>query len=355
MNKVYGALLILSSFTSLSDSIAQEKLNQVQIIGSHNSYKKAIEPALLNYLMERDSTKRLNGLQYEHIGIPEQLTMGLRNLEIDVYPDPKGGKYAKPKGLEMVAPEQAFDPEGLMKKPGFKVLHIPDIDFRSSAPTFEICLKQLHDWSLANPGHVPVFITLEPKDGEKNHLGTSPEPFTEKLFDDLDATIRKHLGADHLITPDMVRGDYKTLEAAVLAGNWPEMKQARGKFMFILDNTGKNREMYIKGHPSLKGRVLFVNAEPGTPEAAALLRNNPEDTSIPELVKKGYIVRTRADADTREARKNDYTHFHMAENSGAQIITTDYYKPSTFFPSTYQVKFEDGTYVRPNPVNSSLK
>ncbi|WP_207422249.1 phosphatidylinositol-specific phospholipase C1-like protein [Desertivirga brevis] len=350
MKNILAALLMLGPSALLSNALAQERLNQIQVIGSHNSYKKAIEPALLQYLMKGDSTKRLNSLQYEHITIPEQLKMGLRNLEIDVYPDSKGGKYAKPKGLEMVKAEQAFDPKGLMQKPGFKVLHIPDIDFRSSAPTFEICLKQLHDWSVANPGHIPVFITLEPKDGETNHLGTTPEPFTEQLFNELDAAIRKHLGADRLITPDMVRGNYNTLEAAVLAGNWPEMKQAKGKFLFILDNTGKNRDMYIKGHPSLKGRVLFVNAEPGTPEAAALLRNNPEDSSIPKLVKKGYIVRTRADADTREARRNDYTHFRMAEKSGAQIITTDYYKPSSFFPSSYQVQFNDGTYVRPNPV-----
>ena len=110
----------------------------------------------------------------------------------------------------------------------------------------------------------------------------------------------------------------------------------------------------MQGHPSLTGRLVFVNAEPGTPEAAAMFRNNAEDPSIPGLVKKGYIIRTRADSDTKEARANDYTHFKKAQASGAQIITTDYYKPSSFFNSPYHIVFEDGTYVRSNSVNENL-
>ena len=64
------------------------------------------------------------------------------------------------------------------------------------------------------------------------------------------------------------------------------------------------------------------------------------------MVKKGYMVRTRADADTEEARRNDKTVFQAACASGAQIITTDYYYKSAFFPSDYVVKFDDGSYMR---------
>jgi hypothetical protein len=38
------------------------------------------------------------------------------------------------------------------------------------------------------------------------------------------------------------------------------------------------------------------------------------------------MVRTRSDAGTLEARKNDYTRFFAALTSNAQIISTDYYK-----------------------------
>jgi hypothetical protein len=71
-----------------------------------------------------------------------------------------------------------------------------------------------------------------------------------------------------------------------------------------------------------------------------------EAAKIRGMVKKGYMIRTRADADTEEARRNDKTRFQAACQSGAQIITTDYYYKSTFFPSDYTVQFEDGKYMR---------
>jgi hypothetical protein len=109
--------------------------------------------------------------------------------------------------------------------------------------------------------------------------------------------------------------------------------------------------MYVAGHPSLKGRVLFVNAAAGTAEAATMIINNPLAPEIKSLVEKGYIVRTRADADTREARMNDKTDFMAACASGAQIITTDYYRKSTRFKSDYVVSFDGSDkYVRMNPV-----
>ena len=353
MKLLFKALVLAFAFaTGVNAQTDKTKINRLQVIGSHNSYRKAIEPKLYKTIQAMDTTRDLSGLEYEHIAISKQLDMGLRNLEIDVYPDSKGGRYAHPKGLELARPEQPYDPEGKMLKPGFKVFHMPDIDIRTQFYTFEDALKALKAWSDANPGHVPVFITLEPKGGETNHFGTVVESLTPELFDALDREIKDYLGMDKLITPDMVRGKYKTLEEAVLHNNWPTLADAKGKFMFILDNHGDKRDLYIQGHPSLQGRMVFVNAEPGTPEAATLFRNEPEDPAIPQLVKKGYIIRTRADADTREARKNDYTRFEQAKKSGAQIITTDYYLPSNMFSSPYHIKFDGKSpYVRLNPVN----
>lgn len=358
MKTPLAALAVFMSGTAFFQANAQndsQPINTLQVIGSHNSYKNAIEPALFAYLDSKDATHGVRGLQYEHISIPAQLDLGLRNLEIDIYADSKGGKFANPKGLELAKPEQAYDPKGAMKQPGFKVLHVPDIDFRSSVATFEACLQMLKQWSDAHPDHEPIFITLEPKDGTANTFGTAPEPFTEALFDEMDAVLKNELGTEKLITPDDVRGKYATLEQAVLRGNWPKLKDARGKFLIVLDNGGEKRDLYKKGHPSLKGRMVFINAAPGTPEAATLFRNNPEDPTIAGLVKQGYLIRTRADADTKEARANDTAHFQKAQASGAQIITTDYYQPSRFFDSPYKVQFEDGSYVRNNPVNGAKK
>ncbi len=353
-NHLFFSLLFTGVFAAQaqSDTI---KINRLQVIGSHNSYRRAIEPQLIKVLAAKDTLNQLKYVEYDHIPITDQLNMGLRNLEIDIYPDSKGGRYAHPKGLDMAAELESYDPNGEMKKPGFKVFHMPDIDFRTWEYTFEGLLQNLKKWSDAHPGHTPIFITLEPKSGGKSPFGTEPELFTASVFDEMDKVIIKNLGNNKLITPDMVRGKYKTLEEAVLHNNWPALADAKGRFMILLDNNKDLRDLYIKGHPSLKGRVAFTNSEPGTPEAAAMFRNDPEDKAISGLVKKGYIIRTRADNSTVEARNNDYSHFEDAKSSGAQIITTDYYLPSKMFASTYAVRFDDGGYVRVNPVNGTKR
>jgi hypothetical protein len=348
MKGLLGLILIMT-FPALDNGDVH--INRIQVIGSHNSYKKAIDPALFGLFQKRDSVSA-GKIDYEHVSLTEQLEMGLLNLEIDVYADPMGGKYAHPKGLQWAPGQPPFDPAGLMNEPGFKVLHIPDLDFRSDCLTLRRCLSELKAWSVKHPDHPPVFITMEPKDGESaNKEMTAPDKFTSRTFDMLDSTLLADLGADQLVVPDMVRGKYKTLEDAVLHDNWPTLKTASGRFLIVMDGNKEKRDIYIEGHPSLKGRVLFVNANPGTPEAAMMIRNNPHLPEIKNLVEKGYIIRTRADSDTKEARLNDRSGFEAACASGAQIITTDYYKKSTHFKSDYVVSFDGSSkYFRLDPV-----
>lgn len=352
MKVLLGLALIVTVPVVNKDVPADVHINRIQVIGSHNSYKKAIDPALFSVFQKRDSVSA-SKIDYEHISLTEQLEMGLLNLEIDVYADPLGGKYAHPKGLEWAPNQPPFDTEGVMNEPGFKVLHIPDLDFRSDCLTFRRCLHELKAWSEKHPDHPPVFITLEAKDSDVRPDMTAPDKFNTRTFEMLDSTMREDLGVSHLLTPDMVRGKYNTLEDAVLHDNWPTLKAARGKFVFLLDDSKAKRDIYISGHPSLKGRVLFVNADPGTPEAAMMFRNNPHSPDIRNLVEKGYIIRTRADSDTREARVNDKSSFNAACSSGAQIITTDYYRKSTHFKSDYVISFEgDSKYFRLDPLFS---
>ncbi|TDN40229.1 hypothetical protein E4631_18220 [Hymenobacter sp. UV11] len=348
-----SGILVLAAFTKPAEPL---RLNQVQVIGSHNSYKQAIDPKLFSVLQKADSAS-MSKIDYEHITLSEQLNKGLLALEIDVYADTQGGKYTHPKGLDLAPGQPPYDEAGLMKQPGFKVFHIQDLDYRSNAPTFRLALQELKKWSAAHPTHHPVFITMNAKSEALPRPGlTVPEPFTAAVFDALDKEIRDNLGADKLITPDQVRGAYPTLESAVLHRNWPTLAAAQGKFVFVLDELGEKRATYIQGHPSLKGRVLFADAEPGTPEAAIHILNNAkrDQAAIKSLVEKGYIIRTRADSDTQEARRNDLSSFAAAQQSGAQIISTDYYLPSTHFQSPYVVSFVGGTYFRPNPVNATM-
>lgn len=352
MKKALSLLVFTLFFYGQNEPLENLPINKIQLIGSHNSYKQAIDPALFAVFKKRDSVSA-GKVDYSHISFSEQLDLGLRNLEIDVYADEKGGKYAHPKGLDWAAGQKPYDLQGVMKNPGFKVLHIQDLDFRTNGYTLQDCLRQLKTWSLSHPKHEPVFITMNAKAEAIGKPGfTVPEEFTGETGDALDTEIIRGIGRNKMITPDDIRGKSPSLEKAVLAQHWPTVKQSAGKFIFILDETGAKRAAYISGHPSLKGRMLFTNSESGTPEAAIIILNDPvkEGARIKDLVKKGYIVRTRADADTKQARENDYSLFDAAKQSGAQIITTDYYQKSTHFKSDYEVHFTGKKFIRKNPL-----
>ena len=95
-----------------------------------------------------------------------------------------------------------------------------------------------------------------------------------------------------------------------------------------------------------------MNKKEGNPTAGFRIINGAErdEAYIRELVQKGYMIRTRADSDTKQARTNDYSTFEKAKASGAQVISTDYYIPSTYFNSDYKISFEGNVYERPNPI-----
>ena len=77
--------------------------------------------------------------------------------------------------------------------------------------------------------------------------------------------------------------------------------------------------------------------------------SNPGD--IESLVEQGYMVRTRADADTLQSRNNDTTQREAALNSGAHFISTDYPVPNPDF-SDYQVSLPGDGIARCNPVSA---
>jgi hypothetical protein len=337
--------VVICSFTN--DKV---NLNDIQVIGSHNSYKIAIEEPLFNYLYQQDSS-RAKSLQYSHIPLEDQLDLGLRNLELDVFYDPKGGYFSNPKGLEIVEKmgiePKSFDEEEKLKKPGLKMFHIQDIDFRSHNLLFKDALLALKKWSDKHPNHTPIFILMNTKDQVIENL-RKPLPFTAKALDSIDIEIKSVFAKNQLITPDLVRGKYKTLEEAILKKGWPELKAVKGRFLFVLDEKEDKINKYLEHHFSLQNRVLFVNSQEGNHEAAFRIINDPvkDFDYIKTLVAKGYMVRTRADSDTKQARSNDYTSFEKAKASGAQVISTDYYLPSQLFQSDFKISFENNTFER---------
>ncbi|HEA20552.1 MAG TPA: hypothetical protein ENH87_06500 [Pricia antarctica] len=357
MDKAFFFLFfVLISIYPINPSVSPEdfaksiRLNDIQVIGSHNSYKIAIERPLLDYLFKRDSATG-RSLQYEHPPLTEQLDLGLRSLELDVYYDPKGGHYSNPAGLDIVRKSGntplPFDLNERLNVPGLKVFHVQEVDFRSNQLLFKDALSELKAWSDKNANHTPIIVTINAKDGEIPNT-RKPLVFDTDALKSIDSEIRSIFPEGKLVTPDLVRGNRNTLEDAVLNDGWPELSNIEGKFLFVLDEVGEKLERYLQVFPKLKGAAMFVNQTEGNPEAAFRICNDPiaDFNKIKELVTLGYMVRTRSDADTQEARTIDYSKFEKAKASGAQVITTDYYLPSKLFESDYKVIFENGTYER---------
>ncbi|MBM4242464.1 MAG: hypothetical protein FJ148_01440 [Deltaproteobacteria bacterium] len=333
------------------------RLNQMQVLGSHNSYHIEPQPALFSLLLAF-SEPLAKSFEYTHPPLEEQFAMqGIRQIELDVFADPDGGLYANRAGQRAATGDGASGVPQL-DQPGLKVLHVQDIDFETTCVRLVECLTNVRRWSDANPGHAPLMILIEAKDDpipDPVNLGfVTPLPIDAAQLDGLDAEIRSVFSPERMITPDDVRGRRDTLAQAVLEDGWPTLGESRGKVLFALDNGGEKKAAYTAGHPSLRGRVLFTSAEPGEDEAAFVKLNDPlgDGARIRELVSLGLIVRTRADGDTLEARSGDTTKRDAALASGAQFVSTDYPVPDRAFGTGYFVEIPGGMPARCNPVSA---
>lgn len=333
------------------------RLNELQMIGTHNSYHLQPPDALIEALAGFDADF-VKTIQYNHAPLAEQLDAGVRQLELDVYADPEGGRFANRAAMSFLGQPMM---EGVqeLRVPGFKVMHLPDIDFASTCWTLNACLGQISAWSEGHPGHLPIVIWVEPKDElvpDPLGLGfATPVKVGRSELEALEAEVLAVFGRDRLITPDDVRGSRATLEESVLKTGWPALDKSRGKAMFVLLDEGEKRRTYLGAEPSLKGRVFFTTSSPGQPDAAVINIDNPLEGGerIAELVRAGYLVRTRADADTVEARLHDGSRREKALSSGAQFVGTDYLEENRAFGGGYLVAFEGSTRVRCNPIAAS--
>src|SRR5580692_7675853 len=342
-------------------------INQIQVIGTHNSYHTGIAPSERK-LIEQQNPKAMRALDYRHAPLGDQLSGGVRQLEIDVYADSKGGRYSHPAIVDKVAAaglpaDPDFDPNHEMDKPGFKVMHVLNFDQRSSCHTFIACLTAIRTWSEHHPQHVPIFILVETKQGRSGTPANAngPEPFTSATFDALDAEIRSVFSASEMITPDQVRGSYDTLFEAIQSsgssaagkrsGGWPTLAEARGKVVFLMDQRPVEA-VYTEGHRALRGRLIFTNASPGAPDAAFTEENSGTKSEIDALARQGYLIRTRTDDGTEEARSNDHTRADLALSSGAQMLSTDYPSSEPSQWTGFFVGLPHGLVARCNPVIS---
>ena len=322
---VVGLLCWLSAAVAAGSEL---RLNEIQVLGSHNSYKLAMSAENFEALKARNPATA-EALFYWHLPLAEQLDLGIRKIELDIFYDPDGSLFPA-----------AATGSGSQ----FPVLHVQNLDDRSNCPDLVGCLNDLLAWSRAHPNHVPIFISFNAKDAVVDQPGfVRPLSFGEDAWTSLDGELRTVLG-DKLLQPADVIGD----EGPV----WPTLDQVRGKFLAILDEGGEKRATYAA---RWRDRAMFANLPEDEPGAAIMIINDPiaEFDRIQRMVRRGYIVRTRADADTREARTGDTTRRDQAFASGAQLVSTDYYLPAEHFATGYLVtlpgRMRCNPLLRPGP------
>lgn len=305
-------LIVLLLLTPAARAASDLRLNEIQVLGSHNSYKLAMLADNFSALGEADPDLAAS-LEYAHLPLDAQLDLGIRKLELDVFFDPDGVLF----------------PGVAVSGSRFPVLHVQNLDDRSSCADLLSCLTEIRGWSGRNAGHVPVFISFNAKDTVIDQPGfVRPLPFGEDAWLAMDAEIRSVFGAA-LIEPAEVIGED--------GPSWPLLDSVRGGFLAVLDEGGTKRAGYAS---RWRERAMFANLAEDEPGAALLIVNDPvaDFERIQRLVRQGFIVRTRADADTKEARSGETNRRELAFASGAQLVSTDYYLPASHFGTDYVVR-----------------
>src|SRR5262245_30290801 len=196
--------LLLLHVAGISCFAQDVRMNQIQMVGTHNSYHVGLAPGEMAVLRQQNP-QSAESLAYKHPRIEAQLDAGVRQLELDVYGDARGGLFADPLLLRLAAADGHADPmpDGwaeAMKRPGIKVLHSHDVDFRSHCWTLVACLQDIRKWSKAHPGHLPVYIQIENKDGQARPGGVQPETLTRATMDAIDGEIRAVFAAGEVVT-----------------------------------------------------------------------------------------------------------------------------------------------------------
>jgi len=171
---------------SASTATAAPCFSQLQVLGSHNSFHD-VPPKPIIDLLTSPLAKAVvppvaflpQAWEYQHPELSSQLEAGIRSFEFDIHPDPDGGLYSSPAMLKF-AGVSAKLPDPALQQPGYKVLHVPDIDFATTCSTLVACLTAVKEWSDANPSHVPITIILQTSFGETDLVSLLGD--TGKLF-----------------------------------------------------------------------------------------------------------------------------------------------------------------------------
>jgi Phosphoinositide phospholipase C, Ca2+-dependent len=291
--------------------IEELRINQLQFIGTHNSYHVRNKPS-----------RSIVAWNYTHAPLDVQLNRGVRSVELDLQ-----------------------NHEGV-----FEVMHVPKLDEGSTCRRLSDALDTIRKWSDGHPQHLPLSILFELKK-EGPTFDAHYLKFDAAALERLDEMLQKAFPAERRISPDDVRGSARTLREAALRNGWPTLAASRGKIFFILHDNAQQRAFYEQGHPSLRGRAMFVRSDETRDDAAVMVLDEPRQSEIERLVKLGFFIRTRADADLHTDSRREPMRREAALASGAQIVSTDFPPGERQAGTGYIVQFPGAAPARVNSVN----
>jgi hypothetical protein len=185
---VIGALVAGSLMTTTAAGADPAKISGSTTVGVHNTY----DPAAYDYLARA-------------------LDAGASLIELDVWPD-------------IFTHEWKVSHDNPLGNANNCVAASSPADLYTGGTNknLEYCLDDIRVWQQAHPDRGPITLKIEMKTGFSDNSGLGP--------DELDATIRGHLGGKVFRPADLL-GGYSTLDEASKADNWPSRSSLNGKVM----------------------------------------------------------------------------------------------------------------------------
>ena len=278
------------------------KLNEIAILGTHNSYQRLAtkETRFAMNLLDALTFRKLglNTFDFQMDTLTDQLETGIRNVEIDI---------------------ETLDKDDKIE---FKVTHNSLIDNASSAYDFAKALQEIKMWSDNNPDHIPVIIIVEPKSFVIEINGM--KKFSLEYAKELDKIVADTLG-DSLLTPEDMLRDYASFKEMRENDDWISLKEARGKILVLLHDCDVT-ESYIALDETIKTQKMFPMLrydDRNESYTSFILENDAfraDERKAENIDESNLIVRTRADVYPEYSDER----YEVIEACGSQIITTDF-------------------------------
>ncbi|MDO9630085.1 MAG: Ca2+-dependent phosphoinositide-specific phospholipase C, partial [Acholeplasmataceae bacterium] len=193
-----------SEFINFDINDTTIKLNQIQMLATHNSYKKKGSDIGKFFVGLGDSFEEARALKYGYKNLTDQFESGVRSMEFDLR----------------------------LRKTQFVLTHVPLVDNSSVAPDFSQALEEIYLFSSNNPNHIPIIILMEIKDDWMilDHALQIIEP---KHLENLNGLLKDKLG-NNLFTPSDMMETGKTLKETIQTTGWPSVHSLLGKVIFVL-------------------------------------------------------------------------------------------------------------------------